>query len=215
LENEVLSRIKSWFAERWKTTFLSLVLASAFVFAVYAYWSLSITNSSSASKKSFSFIWGPEAQNITLGTLYLNMTFEIVNGNLSIVAKINDDEYGANPAFSQEFETWGKDGLDLVLDRNDNGKIDFGSSDKPYIFWDNNRTMAYDCILLGNKSLGIPKFPSALSPYHRCVFNEGTGYTFTISLPLQGLTSDIIHVIFIDFRNDVVYTQFHFGLELG
>lgn len=125
-----------------------------------------------------SFRWGPAEQNIVPnGTLYINMTFERVDGNLTMTVKINDDDYNVQ---------W-KEPDYLLLQFED-----FKYYDYPYPvrFWlrADNRTYSEgsymlnpELILTGIGSFHIP----AKSLYHTCVFKPDEGYTFHFSFPTE------------------------------
>ncbi len=90
------------------------VLAVSLFLNVYFYLELSKTNpeEETAGSSFFSFVFGPTMQNLSEGNLYLNMTLDVVDGNLTVRAEINSDEY--NP----------KAFLVLQFDSDNNGTID-------------------------------------------------------------------------------------------
>jgi len=171
--------------QRW--FILSSVLAVCLVVSVaagYVYFSRS-------SVKSFVLEWSAAEQEIVNGTLRMEFTFEWQNESLSITVKINDDEYDM------------QDMLGFVFDRNGNGTIDLYHKDTPYVFTANNWTW-YNVALRFDGCLVLPKDLPLPSPYHTCVFIEGTGYLFNISIPkseLANVKADVVHIFFGDVTN--------------
>ena len=195
----------------------ALCLVTSLCFVAYMH----LSSAGDHSPKTFSFSWGPESQNVTSEILYLNMTFEIVDEKLSIIARVNDNDFNG---YGGSFGDW----LCIVLDRNHNGKIDrgweHGDDDKPYILCASNSTIE-PVILIDDVNCSVPKKLPVPSPYHTCTFDPQTGYTFNVSLSLQklALTSDVIHIIFCDSDAQIlyppagymhgVYVEFSFGLD--
>jgi hypothetical protein len=145
--------------------------------------------------KTFNFWWSPEEQNITSGNspLWINFTFAQIDENLTITVKINDDDNGLLGP--------GANGgtLILVFDCNFNGKIDYGTEDKPYDFRATNDTVHPDVSFYPNGMVGFPSLIPYPSPWHTCIFSNTTGYTYNISLPIKDIgTTGIIYAIFID-----------------
>jgi hypothetical protein len=190
-----------------------VILVSALVFSLLfsillGYMLLNIrsseNNPNGSWTRTFSFWWGPEEQNITSGNgiLWMNFTFKTEGENLSITVKVNDDE--------------GNGSLIMVFDKNKNGKIDFwetdyghpeihGIGDTPYEFDSDNKTMT-PWIMVGPK--GQSAFASVgrySSPWHTCTFNNETGFTFNINLPLEEVGSTgMVYAIFGDPDNPYI-----------
>jgi len=155
--------------------------------------------------RTFIFEFLPWCQSIVSGPLRMELTFTLQEGNLSILAKINDDDYD-----SGEF---GGDYLGLVFDRNSNGDLE----DVGIMLYPVNTKLPG--LLRGDGMLWCPfiMVPSA-SPYHTCTYETGMGYTFNASFSISelGTPSDLIHVCFYDVAvGEGVYVCFRFGIEVS
>jgi len=171
-------------------------------------------------KHSFTFVWGPDKQTIVNGSeLRLVMDFKWVNypnwgKTLSIVAKINDDD----------FDAFHDDILGLVFDRNDNGVLDPGGWDYPFFLLTSNETVMKAYLVWGEPGYG--GLPSGIvipdpafnwgyedSPFHTCTFDNATGYTFNINIIAHRVNLDK-HIVLVSFQDygsgDHVFVIFDF-----
>jgi len=147
-------------------------------------------------EKTFVYEWvysdfvGDIRQKMLNGTLRLEITFKWLEQNLSIVAKINDDDYHFY------------DMLGLVFDRSGNGVIDWGHGDRPYMLFPDNYT-CWRNTYLGYQGEGVIRSYDPLPKprsYHTCVFTE-EGYTFDIMIPkseLADVKADMVYVFYQD-----------------
>jgi len=203
----------------WKTMLiagLTVCLAVSLFFNGYFYYELT-KPAEHQGPTFFSFVWSPEQQNITEGPLYVNMTFERIGNNLSVIIKINDDDYNALPA-------WSPDKLITVFDANGNGTIDeedvFG-----YFYWltANNETITTPAGL-NLELLEVHPRPMScnrgLSKFHTCTFKSGEGYTFNCTFPIHGslgwrkILSDVVTLRYTDVAGSVYIPPFHFGVDV-
>jgi len=162
--------------------YLSILIGSvAVVYAVAVsknQWGLPGNNETNPAKtgetdwKNFTFTWGPDTQKVVEGTLRLEIGIDIEweTGNISIVIKVNDDDYDD------------EDYIGLVFDHNQNGYIDYG--DQPYGLWANNMTAPApsSAILLEHGFFGFAEVPPRQGP-QECTFDPDEGYTFKIQFP--------------------------------
>jgi len=128
----------------------------------------------------------------------MELTFDTVstlNGaNLSIMVKINEDQYHY------------RDSLDILFDKDGDGEFKFG--DSAFVLYVDNRI--HWGFLYGNWSMAIPREDPLPSPYHTCTFFDDGGYTFNINFRLEelNLKNDLIYVTYGSF-----WTSFHFDPE--
>ena len=160
-----------------KTVAVSCVVIIAAVSLLVSYYAVNFCGA-----KRFVYTWTKEEQDIINGTLRLEISFEWKGENLSVIAKINDGKaYGFDgiPNFSY---------LLLVFDRNGNEKIDdvhspAHHSEGAYLFYWNN-LFSDNAELISVEHGGIAFSCNAFkSPYHKCTFEEGVGFTYYISIP--------------------------------
>ena len=156
----------------------------------YAY---TIVNSGKG--RTFNFEWFPLTQNVTSGFLQMDLTFTFLDkGNLSIVVKINDDEYN------------GSDYLGIAHVEHEAGGLG-------WMFYASN--LAHGAaIVTSNGFMDYFILYPTESKVHTCSYNE-EGYTFLISLPPpeEPSAGDLIHVCFYDAQiQDGVFITFHLGL---
>jgi len=139
----------------------------------------------------YSDVVGDRCQKILNGTLRLEITFKWLEQDLSIVAKINDDDY----LFI--------DILGLVFDRSGNGVIDWGQEDRPYMLYASNYTYCHQTYL-GYQGEGIIRSYDPLRPkpssYHTCVFTE-EGYTFDIKIPKSELSDVKANMVYVYYQD--------------
>ena len=162
------------------------------------------------STRTFVFEWPPEQQSIVNGTLRIELTFTWKKGeNLSIIAKVNDDEYDAYGDFLEG----PADRLALVFDWDGDGQLDGEPAEMCYV--DNTTRAAY----FRNGSIGVVMCFRVPSAFHTCVFETGVGYTFTASIPVPE-HNDLVYVRYVDAARwmtpplEHVYVCFHFGMPL-
>lgn len=163
--------------------------------AVAAYAYVQVSNQKNHTEtRSFNFEWIPYTQNVTPGKyLQMNLTFTLEKeGNLSIVAKINDDEFYTMDYFA------------LLLRNSTIGTIFYACNETVF------GLLNYDGTI---KSI-IPH--SSYSEVHTCVYERDAGYTFFISLPPpeEPLEGDLIHICFREpLPMDAgVYVRFHLDI---
>jgi len=154
----------------------------------------------------FNFTWGPEAQGIVAGTFKIDVTVWFVDNpplpgsNTSIKifymnVSVPDDDYSSN------------DYLGFVLDMNQNGIIDYGINDNPFIFYPNNTTIVGMATTLHKDGsvvvAEVPRFPAP----NKCRYDSEKGYVFgpfgyqasEITTEIQGGRTYIpIHMCFYD-----------------
>jgi len=150
------------------------------------------------STRTFIFEWLSWEQNIVNGTLRMELTFAWKGENLSIIAKINDDEYGEQ--YEPDYNaTMAEDLLVLVLDLNNDGQLVGESALMAYA---DNYTRGG--VLCSNGQIATPLWEKQPSRFHTCVFEPDVGYTFNVVFPLvllpelQHLSSDLVYVCFVD-----------------
>ena len=144
------------------------------------------------SLKTFVFTWTQDEKEYRM-TLTFDTVPTLTGANLSITAKINEEQY------------YYRDNLDLLFDKDGDGE--FKPDDPAYIFYVDN-TIHWGHLNEG-WSKWIPLEDPRPSPYHTCTFKEN-GYTFRINFPLEELKlkNDLIYVIHGSF-----WTYFHFDPE--
>jgi len=146
--------------------------------------------SSHVNSTTFVFEYPSLVQNVVNGTLRMELTFSWNEENLSIIAKINDDEY-----------SW-LDYLGLIFEPLEHGGL--------MLFAEN---FTISGALQSNGFLAYLAFVPEPTNFHRCFFQPSIGYTFNFSIPFStlGTQSDLIYVCFFDANcSDGVYVCFHF-----
>jgi len=167
----------------------------------------------------FSFVFNriPVVQTITNETLYVNMTFEKIGENLSVIVRINDDNFD-NPRDGPHLPDY----LLIVFDFDGDCEADLGSG---YWLTSNNRTMnpgSFGWELKKGVTIAaeIPTRPSVL---HTCTFKAGEGYVFNCTFPIAGkatvhaysIKSDVVAIGFQDVDGYVYIPPFHFGVDVN
>lgn len=121
----------------------------------------------------FTFTWGCEVQEIVDGTFKVevlawfenhtspweNVTYEV----FKVLFRVYDDDCSSG------------DSLGLVFDQNQNGVIDLGHEDRPYLFFADNSTAGWVCLGRGGV-MGEAEVPRRKSEV--CTYNPEEGYTF-------------------------------------
>jgi len=141
-------------------------------------------------QSNYEWNWVADNQDIVAGTLHMQLTYTVIyTGQMHFTVRINDDDYN----------DW--DYLWMVLDQNQNGKIDLGHIDRPYGLWANNMTAP--AALFPDGRLAFAEVPPKPGP-HKCIFDPNTGYTFDVSIFIpEGADSVLLRVGFVD--KDVPY----------
>jgi hypothetical protein len=131
-------------------------------------------------------------QNMTRGNLYLNLTFNVVEGNITVKAEINTDSYNPDAFLALQFDSDGNGTIDLRYWPKDNTYIyHFGVDDSQFLLRVNNYTTPSEDVYWGwlldgtiyfsrILPMGSPKLIA--SPFHYCIF-EGGIYTFFFTFP--------------------------------
>ena len=144
------------------------------------------------SPKTFVFTWVWDEKEYRM-ELAFDTVPTLSGANLSITAKINEDQY------------YYRDSLNMLFDGDGDGEFKHG--DPAYIFYVDN-TMHWGFLDEGWR-MGFPLCFPDQSPYHTCTF-DSSGYTFKINFPLEELKlkNDLIYVAYGGF-----WTSFHFDPE--
>jgi len=203
---------------------LAVCLAVSLFFNGYLYYDLT-RSAEHQSSTFFSFVWSPEAQNITEGPLYINMTFERIGENLSVIIRINDDDYDVMEA------NWSivPDALIVCFDFDGNDSaITVADTVQAYLLRPDNTSDPGYCGLFLDLEL-IDHFigPSLVlreSDFHYCTFKPNEGYVFNCTFPLRGreidtielrrIRSDIVTLRYKDVNGSVYIPPFHFGVNV-
>jgi len=177
---------------------LIVCLVASLSFNAYQFLNCDSENSEA---KTFVYEWvysdfvGDRRQKMLNGTLRLEITFKWLEQNLSIVAKINDDDRDDYLFI---------DMLGLVFDRSGNGVIDWGQEDRPYMLYASNYTY-YDNTYLGYQGEGVIRSYWPLGPtpssYHNCTFKEDVGYTFDITIPKSQLSDVKANMVYVYYQD--------------
>jgi len=140
----------------------------------------------------FSFVFGPTMQNITQGNLYLNMTFDIEEGNLTVKAEVNTDSYNPNAFLALQFDSDNNGTIDIPYrSEEDFYYYTFGENDLQFLLRVDNQTTVslseYWGWLPGDRvyfSRILPRtYPYRIeSPFHYCLYNRFV-YTVIFSFP--------------------------------
>jgi hypothetical protein len=143
----------------------------------------------------FSFVFSPTMQNITRGNLYLNMTFAIVDENLTVKAEVNTENYNPNAFLALQFDSDNNGTIDVPYwPEGDFYYYAFGRSDSQFLLRVNNQTtpslspywgwLPDDRIFFGRGALPS-QFPYQIkSSFHYCVYSSGL-YTFSFTFPVR------------------------------
>jgi len=165
-----------------KVAFAVLVvcLVVSLFFNGYLYYQLT----SKHSPTFFSFVFDSTMQKLVNGTLYLNLTFEVVEGNLTVKAEVNAESYNRYAALALQFDSDNNGTIDIRYWE----EIDFGyfgpGDDLAFFLRPNNETRPatieywywypdgriYTCSIFKG-------FYERPSQYHYCTYENGV-YTF-------------------------------------
>jgi len=166
---------------------LAVCLAVSLFFNGYLYFQNQlVTNEEEHGPTFFSFAFGPAMQNLVNGTLYLNLTFDVVEGNLTVKAEVNTESYNPYASLALQFDSdnngtidapardYRKDDLQFLLRANNYTR----KSIAPYWGWYANGT-----IWCFSKMWTPTEFPSE---FHYCYYNVAKGcYTFYFTFPIE------------------------------
>lgn len=163
--------------------------------------SLNHTIDSMNNTRTFAFQWSPGEQDIVNGTLRMELTFRVVGEELSIVAKVNDDDYDPPPNIGSA----DGDHLAITFCINADWVMPLPSGDTNLFYVDNTT--------LFTTGASFPTLNRQPSYCHTCVFEPGVGYTFNITLSLSGhpgtlgscQVTDLVGVAFADFAGSPRY----------
>jgi len=171
----------------------------------------------------FSFVWSSEQQKLTEGPLYINMTFERIGDNLSVIIKINDDDYDVIE------DQWNvrPDTLIICFDFYGNDSaITVDDTFEAYLLRPDNmsgRGVFIDSELIFHWM--APPLTFYESDFHYCTFKPDEGYVFNCTFPLRGvegyamefrrIRSDVVTLRYIDVNGSVYIPPFHFGVDVN
>jgi hypothetical protein len=147
----------------------------------------------------FSFVFGPTMQNITSGNLYLNLTFDVVGGNLTVKAEVNADSYNPDAVLALQFDSDNNGTIDIrqqeIIYNNETIVLYdyfYGIDDLQFLLRANNRTLPSDSTFWGwyaNGTIYLSEIlPSGFwdreSTFHYCICTNGV-YTFNFTYPIS------------------------------
>jgi hypothetical protein len=148
-------------------------------------------------------------QKIVAGNLYLNLTFDIVEGNLTIKAEVSTDSHNSSSFLALQFDSDNNGTIDIryheIQYQNETIPVylyDFRRDDLQFLLRVTNRTSPSEDIFwnwLPDGSLDFNHLAlsrewlwNPLSPFHRCTFNETKGlYTFSFTFPVSPMEFDM------------------------
>ena len=173
----------------WKTMLvagLTVCLAVSLFFNGYLYYKLT-RSLEHYSPTFFSFVFGPTMQNITSGNLYLNLTFDIVEGNLTVKAEVNAESYNPNAFLALQFDSDNNGTIDIrYWPQDDFYTYQYWRDDLQFLLEANNLTLPSLSEYWGwlpNGTIYLDRSPpfsgwaEEESPFHYCVHTNGI-YTF-------------------------------------
>ena len=168
----------------WKTMLiagLTVCLAVSLFFNGYIYYQLT----SKHSPAFFSFVFDSTMQKLVNGTLYLNLTFEVVEGNLTVKAEVNAESYNRYAALALQFDSDNNGTIDIrYWEELDSGYFGPGD-DLAFFLRPNNETRPTTSIhwywYPDGRIYACSTFSGGFfereSPYHYCTY-ENSVYTF-------------------------------------
>ncbi len=140
-------------------------------------------------------------QNLTEGNLYLNMTFEVVDGNLTVKAEINDDEYTPKAFLALQFDSDNNGTIDIrYWAEYDDYNYNFRYDDSQFLLYANNQTRCsldedYWGWLPDGRTYIVTGTYGAYdeeSSFHAATFNQTSRvYTFLFTFPIQPTTFNL------------------------
>jgi hypothetical protein len=135
-------------------------------------------------------------QNITTGNLYLNLTFDTYEGNLTVKAEINADSYDSNAVLALQFDSDNNGTIDIrYWPEYDYYSYEFWRDDLQFLLRANNKTTPSSSDYWGwfpNGTIYFSRILPMSQPYlieslfHRCLY-DGTKrlYTFFFTFPIE------------------------------
>lgn len=173
---------------------LGLCLVISFVFNGYFFWKLTKTDQQVHHSMFFSFVFGPTMQNITRDNLYVNMTFDVVEGNLTVKTEVNTESYNPDAVLALQFDSDNNGTIDIRYSPEDSTyAYYFGQDDSQFLLRTDNNTTPSRSEYWGWLPDGTIYFSRILpsgypylqrSPFHSCLFNNGT-YTLLFTFPMK------------------------------
>jgi len=186
---------KEKFPIRFLVVVLAVCLGVSLIVNGYFYVRFSNRLEEGHSPTSFSFVWGPTAQKIVNGTLYLNLTFDVVGGNLTVKTEVNGGAYNPNAVLALQFDSDNNGTIDIPGEEHDYW-YSFDKGDSQFLLRSNNKTrqsnspywdwLPNGTIWLGNMLKGVFEYESV---YHFCTYKDGI-YTFFFTFPIAPTTFD-------------------------
>jgi len=168
---------------------LSACLAGSLLANVYFHFRLQ-----HSSPTFFSFVWGPTAQKLVNGTLHLNLTFDVADGNLTVKAEVNAERYNPDVYLALQFDSDNNGTIDIrYWPEEDIYVYEFWEDDSQFLLRVNNQTRP-SCTpywgWLPNGEIWCSSSFSGVfeheSSFHRCRHNYNSGiYTFDFSVPIN------------------------------
>jgi hypothetical protein len=135
-------------------------------------------------------------QNITEGDLYLNLTFDTYNGNLTVKAEINADGYDSNAVLALQFDSDNNGTIDIREGTDEHGKYYFyfcRIDDLQFLLEANNLTLPSvsdfwgwyaDGTVYMARSPPFSGWAELESSFHFCAYESGV-YTFNFTFPVE------------------------------
>ncbi len=176
------------------TSALAVCLVFSLSFVIYDY--LSPTGNQPAHHSTFfSFVFDPKSQNLTSGNQYLNLTFDIIEGNLTVKVEVNTEGYNSNAFLALQFDSDNNGTIDVpYVPEADFYFYTFGRNDLQFLLRVNNYTtpslsdwwgwLPGDRIYFGRGALPNSLPYQIKSPFHYCLYNGGV-YTFFFTFPAK------------------------------
>jgi len=211
----------------WKTMLIAILavcLAVSLFFNGYLYYNLT-RSAEHQSPTFFSFVWSSWQQKITNETLYVNMTFQRIGDDLSVIIRINDDDYDIMES------RWSirPDTLIVCFDFYGNDSaITVADTEEAYLLRPDNTSNPGCCgLYLDSELIDHYIGPSLYlreSDFHYCTFKPNEGYVFNCTFPLRGsesytmefrrIRSDVVTLRYIDVNGSLYIPPFHFGVDV-
>lgn len=175
------------------TIILIVCLALSLILNGYLYYRLTILTERH-SPTFFSFVFSPTMQNITNGNLYLNLTFDVVEGNLTVRADVNKDSYSPDAVLALQFDSDNNGTIDIrYWEEEDFYVYRFLTDDSQFLLRADNSTTPSDSVLWGWLPDGTIYISSMIpsgfwdqveSPFHYCSYS-GSICTFFFTFPTK------------------------------
>lgn len=181
--------------------FLAIAFGVSLAFSVF----LNITQYSSLTNllninhgRKLIFLWPSDEQDIVEGTLRIEVfiDWESVPENLSMIIKVNDDDGATVQSDPQSY-----DAIGLSFDTNGDHH-----TDKDYIFYAMNRYYPPGYAIVHERGITHASIVPKPSPYHKCTYNNQTGYTFTINMPKNEINFHTPMLILLAYEDNSLVT---------